>query len=75
MAKGISRVPLSLARLNEEDLVDIRKLALRHSQKFDLPEPADQSEVDMLNQAFSSLVLRQGEISPNRKRETDGSVA
>ena len=30
-AKGISRVPLSLARLDEEDLVDIRQLTIRRS--------------------------------------------
>ena len=62
-AKGISRVPLSLARLDEEDLVDIRQLTIRRSQCFNLPEADD---MDILNQAFSSLVLQKGDFSPER---------
>jgi len=56
VVKGISRIPLAFARLNDEDLVDIDLLTLRHSQMFELPdESAD--DVDELNRAFSSLVL------------------
>ena len=66
--KGISRIPLSFSRLTEEDLVDIDLLTLRHSQMFELPEQNDDEEVDELNQAFSSLVLQRGEISPQRTR-------
>lgn len=61
VAKGISRMPLSLARLNDEDLVDIELLARNQENLFDL---AEDDEVDELNQAFSSLVLQRGEISP-----------
>ena len=61
VVKGISRIPLNLARLEEEDLVNIEELALRKSKCFDMP---DYVETDELNQAFSSLALRKGEISP-----------
>lgn len=54
VVKGISRIPLAMARLNEEDLVDIDQLALAQSQIFELPENED---IDELNQAFSSMVL------------------
>ena len=36
VAKGISRIPLPLARLNQEDLVDIEQLVRKNSGAFDL---------------------------------------
>lgn len=61
VVKGISRVPMTLARLQEEDLINLEELELRKSQCFDLPEI---EEIDLLNQAFQSIVLLKGEISP-----------
>lgn len=52
---------MNFARLEEEDLVNFENIELRQSQRFDLP---DYESTVSLNQAFSSLVLRKGEISP-----------
>ena len=38
VAKGISRIPLSLARLNQEDLVDIDQLVKDRAISFDLED-------------------------------------
>lgn len=67
MVKGISRIPMALARMEEEDLVNFEDIELRQSQCFNLP---DHEEFDALNQAFTSLILQKGEISPC---VTDGS--
>jgi hypothetical protein len=53
VVKGISRKPLNLARLTEEDLVDFALLVRRMSDCFSLPELNE----DLLNTAFSSLAL------------------
>lgn len=65
-AKGISRIPLSLARLDEEDLVDIQQLTIRRSECFNLPEVDD---MDLLNKAFSCLGLQKGDYSPEREHD------
>ena len=70
MVKGISRMPLNLARLEEEDLVNIEQIVLRQSQCFDLPDNVE-TETDQLNQAFSSLALRAGEISARTSANLD----
>lgn len=73
VVKGISRIPLPFARLNEEDVVDIDLLTLRHSQLFELPEEDGSPVLDELNDAFSSLILQKGEISSSivlKKGET-----
>ena len=57
MVKGISRMPLNLARLEEEDLVNIEQIGLRTSQCFELPDNVATTDTDELNQAFSSLAL------------------
>ena len=49
VVKGISRMPLEFARLQEEDLVNIEQKGLRQSKQFDLPDTAD---TDELNYAF-----------------------
>ena len=46
VVKGISRIPLALARLSDEDLIDLDKLTLRQSQTFDLPEIEDTDELN-----------------------------
>ena len=51
VCKGISRIPLNLARLQEEDLVNIEQLSLRLSQCFELPDRVE-TETDELNMAF-----------------------
>ena len=57
VVKGISRMPLNLARLEEEDLVNIEQKELRTSQCFELPDNILTTDTDELNEAFSSLVL------------------
>ena len=49
VAKGISRLPLPMVRLQEEDLIDIEQLALRTSQTFNLPTLSDNDQIDELN--------------------------
>ena len=45
--KGISRIPLPLARLQEEDLVDIERLVLSKEDCFDLHDDEDvEKEID-----------------------------
>ena len=47
MQKGISRIPLPLARLQEEDLVDIERLVLSKEDCFDLHDDEDvEKEID-----------------------------
>lgn len=50
-------MPLNLARLEEEDLVNIEQIGLRTSQCFELPDNVATTDTDELNQAFSSLAL------------------
>ena len=64
VVKGISRIPLSFTRLTEEIFENIGSIVGRcASNEFMLPELDD---TDKLNEAFSSLALQRGEISPVR---------
>ena len=56
MQKGISRIPLPLARLVDEDILDLDKYTMNKDDCFDVDGELDQS-VDLLNKAFSFLII------------------
>lgn len=64
MQKGISRIPLPLARLNDEDILDLDKLVMSKDDCFDLSGD-DGEEIDQLNKAFSFLIIQRSVRSGN----------
>ena len=62
--KGISRIPLPLARLVDEDILDLDKYTMNKDDCFDVDGELDQS-VDLLNKAFSFLIIQKSDNSGN----------
>ena len=55
---------MSLARIQEEDILDFEKLVMSKDDCFDLNGSMDQS-IDLLNKAFSFLIIPKSDKSGN----------